>query len=149
MISTIDLQVQSLNDKRAAKLGSFPVTLPVIADASVEDDEEDGATDLAPPGAELADDMFMLPPPTEGTGVPAAGSVSDPWTTITASFSASSQTSSSDTSSWGFSVGGGAGWGLWSVGGSYAHDQSQRYLRSLALGCNTCTDYYVATASPT
>ena len=149
MISTIDLQVQSLNDKRAAKLGSFPITLPVIADASVEDDEEEGATDLAPPGAELADDMFMLPPPTEGTGVPAAGSVSDPWTTITASFSASSQTSSSDTSSWGFSVGGGAGWGLWSVGGSYAHDQSQRYLHILTPSIEAYTDRIAATASPT
>lgn len=127
MVSTIDHQIQSLNDKRAAKLGTFPITLPVIADASADDEAENGATDIAPPGAEFADDLFIEPAPTSGSGVPAAGSVSDPWTTITASFSATTQTSASDTSSWGFSVGGGAGWGLWSVGGSYSHDQSQRY----------------------
>ncbi|KAK0741578.1 hypothetical protein B0T18DRAFT_307044, partial [Schizothecium vesticola] len=47
----------------------------------------------------------------------------DPWTTISASFSASDQKSTAYSKEWGMSVGGAAGWGLWSVGGSYAHSQ--------------------------
>ena len=146
MVSTIDHQIQSLNDKRAAKLGTFPITLPVIADASADDEAENGATGIAPPGAEFADDIFIEPAPTSGSGVPAAGSVSDPWTTITASFSATTQTSASDTSSWGFSVGGGAGWGLWSVGGSYSHDQSQRCFANPVSCFGRSTEHLSVTA---
>ena len=109
MVSTIDHQIQSFNDKRAAKLGTFPITLPAIADASADDKAENGAPGIAPPSAECADDILIDLAPTNGCGVPAAGSLLDPWTTITASFSATTQASTSDIRSWDFRVGVGTG----------------------------------------
>ncbi|KAK0612567.1 hypothetical protein B0T17DRAFT_564881 [Bombardia bombarda] len=42
---------------------------------------------------------------------------------------------------WGMSVGGGAGWGLWSVGGSYAHDESKTDSQSDMASCDVSVTF--------
>ena len=131
-----------MQEQRLVKLRSLSVTEPVITGAVSPGEGADGpdtggvsttGTVFAPIGSELAAPVFGLttaiPTSTDdsNSNLPVAGTASDPWTTIKLSYSAANQSSTATTSSWGFSVGGGFGWGLWSVGGSYAHDQTQKY----------------------
>ncbi|KAE8150823.1 hypothetical protein BDV25DRAFT_139419 [Aspergillus avenaceus] len=69
------------------------------------------------------------------------GGSSDPWTTISASFSASDQTSTANTSSWGMSVGGTVGWGGFSAGGSYAHEQSKSDFTADMASCDVSVSF--------
>ena len=79
--------------------------------------------DLATEGSDLANPIFNIAPPGQTTAPPPSA---DPWTKITASFSASDQSSQFDQSSWGFSVGAQVSFGLFSAGGAYSHDESSR-----------------------
>lgn len=138
-VSQLESNIKSLQDKRVEKLKQTQVSVPVISGASSSDGST--GTMTATPGSEQPDPVFGVGDTgasstgetgnaTDGksSNLPQAGTVSDPWVTITASFSAQDQSSTTTTSSWGMSVGGGAGWGLWSVGGSYSHDQSSRFV---------------------
>jgi hypothetical protein len=145
-LATIQDQIAALEAKRADKL----TTQPIKVSAIVSGVSEKGATGtvVAAEGAELADPLFDVPPPssaagavTSGGATPAAGSESDPWVSISASFSASDQRSTANSSSWGMSVGGGAGWGLWSVGGSYAHDESKSSSTSDMASCDVSVTF--------
>jgi hypothetical protein len=125
-LTTLASQIDALNEKRTEKLATAPITVSAISGVDVHDKDE--GTELAPVGAELAAPIFGITPPdsTASTGADADPDIptSDPFVTITMSFSAQDQQDSSDSSSWGMSVGGGVGWGLWSVGGSYSHDEA-------------------------
>lgn len=146
-LATIQDQIDALQAKRADKLTTQPIKVSAIASGV----SEKGATGtvVAAEGSELADQLFDVPPPSSATGAtapsssttPAAGSESDPWVSISASFSASDQKSTANTSSWGMSVGGGAGWGLWSVGGSYAHDESKSSSTSDMASCDVSVTF--------
>lgn len=134
--------VAKLEKLREQKMEKQPPRATVIADASADAASGAGTegTEVAVAGDENPHPRFGIAQPstdsnsavaianstpaTATTTLPQAGSTSDPWVAIKASFSAQDQSSTSTSSSWGMSVGGGAGWGLWSVGGSYSHDQS-------------------------
>ena len=147
-------QIAKLQLKKTAKQATQPARVPAIASAD-NDDGQVGSI-VAAEGSELADPLFQVQPPDGtidvqpapvtpatggGTAVPAAGSESDPWVTISASFSAEDQKSTSSTSSWGMSVGGGFGWGLWSAGGSYSHDQSQSDSQADMASCDVSVTF--------
>jgi hypothetical protein len=124
-IAIIDSQLTKLADVKKEREGANAFKVPVITGA--ESDANSNGTAYAKDGDEKALDIFTKTQEAGGAGAPAGDDSSNPWTTISASFSAEDQQSKDTTSSWGMSVGGGAGWGLWSVGGSYSHDQSSRY----------------------
>lgn len=143
-IKTINSQIAALEEKRKEKQVDQPVKLPAILDAGGAAGKN--ATTVVADGAELADPLFGIDtqlsggasagPGSAASTAPAAGTASDPWTTISASFTAEDQRSQASSSSWGMSVGGGAGWGLWSVGGSYAHDESKSDAQSDMASCD-------------
>ncbi|KAL1844760.1 hypothetical protein VTK73DRAFT_1845 [Phialemonium thermophilum] len=141
-LETISEQITALQAKRADKLRTQPVKISAIETGVAQ--EGDSGTLVAAEGTELAKPLFRVTPATSaaGTDAPAAaGSESDPWVTISASFSAVDQQSTATTSSWGMSVGGGAGWGLWSVGGSYAHDESRSDSASDMASCDVSVTF--------
>jgi hypothetical protein len=125
-ITIIESQLTKLAEVKKEREGTNPLKIPVITGA--ESDQNSNGTAFAKDGDEKALAIFTKASETEGTAATGGGESSNPWTTISASFSAEDQQSKETTSSWGMSVGGGAGWGLWSVGGSYSHDQSKRYV---------------------
>ncbi|KAK3985320.1 hypothetical protein QBC44DRAFT_405143 [Cladorrhinum sp. PSN332] len=129
-IRTIKEQIEGLQQKRAEKTVGQPVKLAPILAAGVENGKS--GTTVATEGSELADPLFEKP---------AAGTESDPWTTISVSFSAEDQRSSAATSSWGMSVGGGGGWGLWSAGGSYAHEESKSDSQADMASCDVSVTF--------
>jgi hypothetical protein len=121
----INAELSDLRTKRSDKLASNPVTVPVIVNADTGEDKsttDDSLTFAAPDES----DVNPLFKEASNLNTLDSDSTADPWTTIKCSFSATTQSQKSDTSSWGTSFGGGAGWGLWSVGGSYSHEQSAR-----------------------
>lgn len=124
----------------AADQGSSQPSTAVVAKPKA------AGTITAAPGDELAAPLFGVNVPatsnrSTGEDLPEEGSTSDPWTTIKVSFSAEEQSSTENTSSWGMSVGGGAGWGLWSVGGSYAHDQTNKDSTSDMAKCDVSLSF--------
>lgn len=141
-LKTIDDNIRDLEVKRSRKLDKT-VSVPIIIDSKAKktaggaaDDYQDGSVEVAGPGAENAGDMFKDPPPPGAKAPPA-----DPWVTITASFSATDQKSTSETKSWGMSVGAGAGWGLWSAGGSYAHDETSGSSTNDMSNCDVSVSF--------
>ncbi|KAI8627421.1 hypothetical protein F5Y19DRAFT_477635 [Xylariaceae sp. FL1651] len=135
-----NMKIKKLKEKRTLKEATQPLRVPAIAGASNE--QGSVRTIVAAEGTELADPRFGVALPDGYPGAQAGdknagqainsasastgpGTELDPWVTILASFSAEDQQNTSSTNSWGMTVGGGAGWGLWSVGGSYAHDESK------------------------
>lgn len=150
-IATIKSQVKALTDKRDQTFGGAFAAQSAPAIVGGHTDDNNNGTDVAAPGSELSDPLFgVQPPPDQPTSggpaaadptLPQAGTESDPWTTISASFSAQDQSSTATSSSWGTSVGGGAGWGLWSVGGSYSHEQSQNDSVSDMASCDVSVSF--------
>ncbi|KAH8650430.1 hypothetical protein BGZ61DRAFT_545785 [Ilyonectria robusta] len=65
----------------------------------------------------------------------------NPWTTITFSYSASDVSNHSKESEWGMKVGGSVGFGLWSVGGSYSHDESHKSMQSDMAACDVSVSF--------
>jgi hypothetical protein len=135
-------QLLALEQKRKLKvkeeLSDVPVPIGAHAKSNGDGSEDKGSkgegsegTDHAPPGSEFAKPEFGIPKPPNpdvpGSQPELPNKGSDPWTMITLSFSAQDQAKTESESSWGFSVGGGFGWGLWSAGGAYSHEQSQKY----------------------
>ena len=146
----ITKQLESLKGLRTAKLEANPTTVPVItgAKALTDGDKESAhATDVAPEGAELANPIFGI---TAGSGDQADGTGSQPtqsaadadqWTTVTFSYAASDLKSVASESSWGMKVGGSVGFGLWSVGGSYAHDESKKDMQQDMETCDVSVSF--------
>ena len=118
-------QIALLEDALSKKTGGSLIGAIVSAHASDPTNKQGSGNDLAQPGSELANPIFGLNQAPGQTG-PAAPAPADPWTKITASFSASDQKSLYTQSSWGFSVGGEASFGLFSAGGAYSHNESTR-----------------------
>ncbi|KAK6000890.1 hypothetical protein QM012_002973 [Aureobasidium pullulans] len=140
--ATGDNQLQQLNDKRDALLQTRPSTIPVVIGAHAEGDKRVGdggtGTDLAAPDAKYANPIFGTSgdPTSKSDGSASKPTTDNPWTDMSFSFSAQGQQKASDESSWGMSVGGGVGWGLWSAGGSYSHDQSSSQMQLDMSSCD-------------
>ncbi|KAI8955363.1 hypothetical protein F4801DRAFT_574538 [Xylaria longipes] len=142
-IAAIEDQISKLETKRKEKQITQPVRLPAFVDASTE--LGNSGSIVAAEGSELADGQFSVAPPDGypviDVGTDGAGQDPDPWVTISASFSAEDQRSIGNTSSWGMSVGGGVGWGLWSAGGSYAHDEAKADSQSDMASCDVSVTF--------
>ena len=141
-------QRDKLVQKRSTKASSQPIGIPTVIGASADNGKQ--GTVFATEGSELADPAFRVNPPSSdvqsqngaaASTAPVAGSESDPWVNISTSYSAEDQKSTSNSSSWGMSVGGGFGYGLWSVGGSYAHDQTQSDSQSDMAKCDVSINF--------
>ena len=154
----ISTQLEALKDLRATKSSGTPPSLAVITGAVAPKDDKNTETALvttvAPIGAELANPIFGIKPnattvpsitttPVGGTGSqPTPGAEdADPWTTVTFSYSASDLKSTASDSSWGMKVGGSVGYGLWSVGGSYAHDESKKDMQKDMATCDVSVSF--------
>ena len=154
----IEAQLKALQDLRATKSKGMPPNVAVITGAVTPKDDKDTetahATNIAPIGAEFANPIFGIKPSTNAvplrTTAPAGGSGSqptpsaedaDPWTTVTFSYSASDLKSVASESSWGMKVGGSVGYGLWSVGGSYAHDESKKDMQKDMATCDVSVSF--------
>ncbi|KAL8789140.1 MAG: hypothetical protein Q9195_006961 [Heterodermia aff. obscurata] len=154
----INTQLKALKDLRATKANGNPPTVPVITGAVAPKDDKDTktalGTNVAPIGAEFANPIFGIKPSATtappGTATLAGGTGSqptqsaedaDPWTTVTFSYSASDLKKVASESSWGMKVGGSVGYGLWSVGGSYAHDESKKDMQQDMATCDVSVSF--------
>ena len=154
----INKKLEALRGLRATKLNGTPPTLGMITGATAPKDDKDTqtthVTNVAPVGSELANSIFGIKSGTAagspGNKQPAGGSGSqptqnaedvDPWTTVTFSYTASDLKSVASESSWGMKVGGSVGYGLWSVGGSYAHDESKKDMQQDMATCDISVSF--------
>ena len=153
-VATINKELKRLTELRKDKVKADPVTVPVIIGATAPENDQDKETThgllLATDGAENANPIFNSPPaPQPGTPNASGGNTlplpsaedADPWTTITFSYSASDLKNNSAESSWGMKVGGSVGYGLWSVGGSYSHDESHSSMQSDMAACDVSVSF--------
>ena len=135
-LATIHKELEKLKTLRADKAQKNPVEVPVISGATAPEDpkakDPPKGTDLATTGSVLANPIFKSPAPPGG----ASADDADPWTTITFSYSASDVSTHSHESAWGMKVGGSVGFGLWSAGGSYAHDEAHKSMQSDMAACD-------------
>ena len=152
-ITTINAQIKQLEDLRKSKIQGEPITVPVIigstAPKNADDEKTASGTMLVSEGDELAKATFGLNkplPPTGGTLPAAGGSVQsaddvDPWTSITFALSATDQATYSSQEKWGMTVGGSVGYGLWSVGGFYSHDELHSSMQSDMASCDVSVSF--------
>lgn len=147
---TIKAELDGLRALRADKARNSPVEIPVILGVSAPKDPADKSTPsgsiLTINGSELADPIFKTSAVPGGGGgpggqPPASAENSDPWITITFSYSASDISNYSKESEWGMKVGGSVGFGLWSVGGSYSHDESHKSMQSDMAACDVSVSF--------
>lgn len=144
---TIQKELGKLRALRSDKAQKSPVEVPVISGVSAPKDEKDkstpSGTELATKGSELASPIFKSPPIAGPNGgqPPQSAEDADPWTTITFSYSASDVSTISKESTWGMKVGGSVGFGLWSVGGSYSHDESHKSVQSDMAACDVSVSF--------
>ena len=153
---TITKELDRLKQLRADNVIITPIKVPVITGATAPKDSQDTnaphGTAIAAEGSELANATFNASSPSTGSGgtPPADGSTlppnssaedADPWTKITFSYSAADVQTSSQQSSGGMKVGGLGSWGLWSVGGSYSHDESHSLLQSDLEACDISVSF--------
>ncbi|KAF5625200.1 hypothetical protein F25303_11408 [Fusarium sp. NRRL 25303] len=139
--TTIKQELDRLKSLRVAKAGddtNDATSVPVIvsATAPADDNGEPAGTTLAARGSEMANPVFKSP-----SDQPPTAQDADPWTNITFSYSASDVKNHSTESEWGMKVGGSVGFGLWSVGGSYAHDESHKSMQSDMAGCDVSISF--------
>ncbi|KAI0465830.1 hypothetical protein F4859DRAFT_527711 [Xylaria cf. heliscus] len=147
-IADLEKNIQALQLKRADKADLFD-RVPVIEGADDENPDapdESAGTIVVPPGGEEPSPRFGVGRKVETPGgssknLPEAGTVSDPWVEISASFSATDQQSEEKQSSFGFSVGGSVGWGLWSAGGSYARSSTKSDATSDMASCDVSVSF--------
>ncbi|KAM6513149.1 hypothetical protein FALCPG4_015616 [Fusarium falciforme] len=144
---TIQKELTRLKTLRTSKAEKNPVEIPVISGVTAPNGDEDkdtpNGTALATKGSELANPVFKSPAAPGGNGAQPTASAedADPWTTITFSYSASDVSNHSKESEWGMKVGGSVGFGLWSVGGSYSHDESHMSMQSDMAACDVSVSF--------
>lgn len=144
---TIGGELTRLKGLRTIKAQQTPVDVPVISGVSAPKDGQDKdtptGTDLATNGPEFAIPTFKSPPPpaSGSTQPPQNADDADPWTTITFSYSASDVYNHTKESEWGMKVGGSVGFGLWSVGGSYSHDESHKSMQNDMAACDVSISF--------
>ncbi|EPE25356.1 hypothetical protein GLAREA_01268 [Glarea lozoyensis ATCC 20868] len=151
--TTISDELKKLTELSKIKLASSPTNVPVITGATAPRNEADKNTPhgllLATEGAEKASPIFATPPAASfpaTISVPSNPSLTnaeeaDPWTTISFSYSASDVKQSAEQHSWGKGVGGAVGFGLWSVGGSYSHDETHESMQSDMAACDVSVSF--------
>jgi hypothetical protein len=138
LIGNVDDQLGKLRSI-ATQLSGSSITAIVNAHGSTPqgdaktDPNATSGNDMATENAELALPIFGVTPPGSNT---VASIPLDPWTKITFSFSATDQKTHTDQSSWGFSAGGSVGFGLFSAGGTYSHDESSASVNFNLLSIN-------------
>ncbi|KAK0647152.1 hypothetical protein B0T16DRAFT_172948 [Cercophora newfieldiana] len=151
-------KLEALRDKKLAA-ENYNLSIPVGANVpeegnSATPDEkpqpESSGISLMKQGDERADDLFQGDvddenktdtSPAAATDIPRDLArrplpTADPWTTVKCAISMQDMTKKNTESSWGMSVGAGVGWGLWSVGGSYSHDQARSDMVSDMASCD-------------
>jgi hypothetical protein len=132
---------------RKDKAQKAPVDIPVISGVTAPTEDNDTQTPygtaLVTKGSELANPIFKTPavPASDGTRPAASADDADPWTTITFSYSASDLKNHTKESEWGMKVGGSVGFGLWSVGGSYSHDESHKSMQTDMAACDISVSF--------
>ncbi|KAG9505073.1 hypothetical protein J7337_002039 [Fusarium musae] len=144
--TTINQELDRLKSLREAKAGndtnnatSIPVIVSATAPAPAPDGKDSGepaGTTLAARGSEMANPVFKSP-----SDQPPTAQDADPWTNITFSYSASDVAKHSKESEWGMKIGGSVGFGLWSVGGSYAHDESHKSMQEDMAACDVSISF--------
>ena len=151
LITTVEGQV-SLLQKKGGDISSTKTDLIAAivsaqgssaagnADGNAGSANKTSGNNLATPGYEMANPIFGIGPTNPST---TSAPPADPWTKITASFSATDQKTAVDTSSWGFSAGGGVGFGLFSIGGSYSHESSSVFVFRNLLPITIANKYTV------
>ena len=125
------------NKEAKSTFAIAPITgahAPAAATEGSPAEAGDSGNDFAALGDELANPIFDI---TDDSTAPEA----DPWTKVTASYSASDQKTTLTQSSWGFSVSASASWFLWSAGGSYSHDESKTDFQSDMANCDVSISY--------
>ena len=132
VIDTVKDQIQKLIDLQNTVSGSAGFSVPPITAASPGTGGSQGSNEIAVLGSQLASPIFGLSPAQDTTPIEASTSSGDGdvWTHISASSTATDQRSQTKQSSWGMNVGASAGWGLWSVGGSYGHSETNSDFKS-------------------
>ena len=95
---------------------------------------------LATKDMERANPVFKSPNGT-GNQPPNSAEDADPWTTISFSYTAQDIKNHSTESEWGMKVGGQVGFGLWSVGGSYSHDESHKSVQKDMAACDVSISF--------
>ena len=124
---------------REDKFNIAPIT---SANPPGADGNEGSSNELASLGSELASPIFGVTPPQDRPPAPSTSAgAADVWTHISASFSASDQKSTLKNSSWGMSASARFGWGLWSAGGSYSHEQSDTDFKSAMALCDVSVSF--------
>ncbi|KAF5678616.1 hypothetical protein FHETE_1168 [Fusarium heterosporum] len=135
---TIGGELIRLKKLRTEKAQSSPLDIPVITGVSApegDDKSVPSGTTLATKGSETANPIFQAPAQS------GSAEDADPWTTITFSYSASDVQNHSQESAWGMKVGGSVGFGLWSVGGSYSHDEAHKSMQSDMSACDVSISF--------
>ncbi|QGI62770.1 hypothetical protein CEK26_006729 [Fusarium fujikuroi] len=131
--TTIKQELDRLKSLRVTKVEddtNKATSVPVIVSttAPADKNEEPTGTTLAARGSEMANPVFKSP-----SDQPLTAQDADPWTNIIFSYFASDVMGYED---WRFGRLWALGFGLWSVGGSYTHDESHKYMQSDMAGCD-------------
>lgn len=135
-------QIQKLTELQNSLSSSNAFSIAPITSANPGNADAQGSNTVAALGMELASPMFGLAPAQPDTAQPSTTSgKGDVWTHISASSSASDQKSTTTKSSWGMNVGASAGWGLWSLGGSYGHSESDSDFKSQMSSVNVSVSF--------
>ncbi|KAF5636934.1 hypothetical protein F25303_8137 [Fusarium sp. NRRL 25303] len=153
--NVITKQLAALTTLRATKAASCPPTVSIITGATAPDATDPisvGSTTVAPQGSEYANPVFGINRDgTLNTDKPATSSSktqgqndamdSDPWTTISFSFSAADRNKVANSKDNGFSTGGSFGFALWGAGGSYSHDSAHSDMQDDMASCDVSVSF--------
>ncbi|KAL5622338.1 hypothetical protein FOBRF1_001588 [Fusarium oxysporum] len=152
--SVIKNQLAALTSLRAKKVTSCPPTVSIITGAMAPDASDPtsvGSTTVAPEGSEYANPVFGInqdgslntdkPSTSSSTQGGNIATDSDPWTTISFSFSASERDNVANSKDNGFSTGGSFGFALWSAGGSYSHDSAHSDMQDDMASCDVSVSF--------
>ncbi|KAG4291462.1 hypothetical protein FPRO06_03347 [Fusarium proliferatum] len=153
--NVITKQLAALTTLRATKAANCPPTVSIITGATAPDASDPtsiGSTTVAPQGSEYASPVFGINRDgTLNTDKPATSSSktqdqndamdSDPWTTISFSFSAADRNKVANSKDSGFSTGGSFGFALWGAGGSYSHDSAHADMQDDMASCDVSVSF--------
>ncbi|KAF5603989.1 hypothetical protein FPCIR_1050 [Fusarium pseudocircinatum] len=153
--SVITSQLAALTTLRATKAASCPPTVSIITGATAPDASDPtsvGSTTVAPEGSEYANPVFGInqdgtlnadKPITSSSKTQSQTNAtdSDPWTTISFSFSAADRNKVAKSKDNGFSTGGSVGFALWGAGGSYSHDSAHSSMQDDMASCDVSVSF--------
>ncbi|KAG9506423.1 hypothetical protein J7337_003406 [Fusarium musae] len=153
--NVITSRLAALATLRATKAASCPLTVSIITGTTTPeagDPTSVGSLTVSPEGSEYANPVFGINQDgTLNTDKPATSSSktqsqtsaadSDPWTTISFSFSAADRNKVAKSKNTGFSTGGSVGFALWGAGGSYSHDPAHSSMQDDMASCDVSVSF--------